>query len=130
MRNVMEVFYRNRERLLALSESGAKAAYDQLLDIPEIAEMSFNTFKVHFPGFIVLMGLVRVDQSGKREVATVTPPIEDVPKSFEGWTVQTGKDGYIRLYKSFKGHVKSLYVGRGWNPEKAMSKIQQIPNEG
>ncbi len=129
MGNAMEVFYRNRERLLALSESGAKAAYDQLSDIPEIAEIPFNTFKVHLPGFIVLMGLVQADQLKKREVTTVTPPIEYIPKSFEGWTVQTGKDGYIRLYKSLKGHVKSLYVGRGWNPEKAMAKIQQIPTE-
>ena len=129
MGHLMEVLYRHKERLLALSESGAKAAYDQLSDIPEIAEMSFNSFKVHFPGFIALMGLIQTDQSEKREVTVVTP-IEDVPKSYEGWSVQTGKDGYIRLYKSFKGHVKSLYVGREWNPEKAMAKIQQIlPDE-
>jgi hypothetical protein len=46
------------------------------------------------------------------------------PKNFEGWTVQTAQDGYIRLYRRVNGEVTSIYLGKTWDPEKAHAKIE------
>lgn len=126
MAHVIEILFVNRERVMALAESGVKAAYEQLADIPDIAAIPFNTFKVHFPGFIVLMGLIQAEQSARKEVIEMPAETIEAPKNFNGWTIQTGKDGFIRLYKSFQGRVKSLYIGKAWDEQKALSKIAGV----
>jgi hypothetical protein len=53
----------------------------------------------------------------------VTQPSMQPPKSFEGWTVQTGKDGYIRLHRKVDGRGLSIHLGRTWDTGKAHEKI-------
>jgi 2'-5' RNA ligase len=117
MAHIVRLFYQYREKVLAVGNLKATAAWNALrVSCPElIHEMEFNTFKTHFAAFVTIMELVNAD-------AVDAAP---VPKTFMGWSVQTGKDGYIRLYKSFQGQVKSLYIGKTWNPEKAERKIAE-----
>ena len=82
--------------------------------------------KTHMAGFIILMELVQADHTKKQKVNPMTDEPNEKPKNFQGWTVQRSKDGFIRLYKSFKGKVKSLYIGRVWDESKASEKIREI----
>ena len=52
-------------------------------------------------------------------VQEATPP----PSRFNGWNVQTGKDGYIRLYRKVAGKVRTLHVGKVWDEAKAVEKV-------
>jgi hypothetical protein len=127
MTHAIEILYRNRDQVIHAAKAGARGAWDTLIDsCPEISQaMQFNTFKTHLAGFIVLMELIQADQAITRKAEPMTEPNEP-PKSFQGWTVQRGKDGFIRLYKSFKGKVKSLYIGRAWDESKAATKISGV----
>lgn len=127
MPHAMEIFYRNREQVIqAAKAETVKGAWDTLaVSCPEIIQaMQLNTFKTHLAGFIVLMELIQADQAKTQKAEPMTDEPGETPKNFNGWTVQTGKDGFIRLYKSFKGKVKSLYIGRVWNEAKALTKIK------
>lgn len=123
----MQVFYRNRDKVINAGRNGSpKAAWDELLvSCPEISqEMPFNTFKTYLHGFIVLMQLVQADMMKNQEVKNMEETEQTIPKTYQGWTVQRSKkDGFIRLYKSITGKVKCLYIGRSWDEAKAITKI-------
>ena len=56
----------------------------------------------------------------------VAIPVQDAvspPSRFNGWNVQTDKDGYIRLYKKVAGKVHTLHVGKVWDETKAVAKV-------
>jgi hypothetical protein len=128
MAHAMEILYRNRDQVIEAAKAGAKGAWDTLtVSCPEISQaMQLNTFRTHFAGFIVLMELIQADQAKTQEVKPMTAEPSETPKSFQGWTVQRSKDGFIRLYKSFKGKVKSIYIGRAWDEAKAAKKISEV----
>jgi hypothetical protein len=46
------------------------------------------------------------------------------PKNFRGWTVQYKKP-YFRLYKKLNKKTISIHIGRYWNNNKALEKIDQ-----
>jgi hypothetical protein len=127
MTHAIEILYRNRDQVIQAAKAGAKGAWDKLtVSCPEISQaMQLNTFKTHLAGFIVLMELVQADQAKTQELKPMADEAGEMPKSFQGWTVQRSKDGFIRLYKSFKGKVKSLYIGRAWDESKAATKISE-----
>ena len=49
--------------------------------------------------------------------------IEFTPKQFDGWSVNKGSDGKIRLSKRISGKPTSLYAGTVWNAEYALNEI-------
>ena len=67
-----------------------------------------------------------IAQVTQQAAQSVIQKIVQPPKSFEGWTVHVGKDGYTRLHKKIAGKVRSLYVGRGWNETKARERIAAV----
>ena len=130
MEHAMNVLYRNRSEVLEAGKNGGRAAWEALMvSCPEITQtMSFNTFRINLVGFTVLMALVHADQALEQD-AKVTEKDEagEMPKSFQGWTVQRSKkDGFVRLYKSFSGKVKCLYIGKSWDEIKASTKISKV----
>ena len=48
----------------------------------------------------------------------------DPPKSFNGWSAQTDKKGYIRLYRKLDGKLVCVYVGKRWSDELAREKLR------
>ena len=71
-----------------------------------------------------------VTQESMQPIPTVTQTVMQPPKTFHGWSVQTGKDGYIRLHRKVAGKVLSLHIGRHWDEEKAAKKIEPLTIEG
>jgi len=107
-------------------------AFDHLVSTcPALAGMEYNTFRTRAPLVLeVAEWLHRGYQARiaalRAELAEAKPETVQPPKSFEGWSVQIGKDGYTRLYKKLGGKVKTLYVGRGWNEKKARGLIVHV----
>jgi len=130
----MQVFYRNRDKVINAGRSGStKAAWDELLvSCPEISQtMPYNTFKTYLHSFIALMELVQADMVKNHEVKNMEENEQPIQKTFHGWTVQRSKkDGFIRLYKSIAGKVKCLYIGRSWDEAKALNKINGVTVTG
>lgn len=67
----------------------------------------------------------------KQTCITVAQPAQDViqsicvtPKTFEGWTVTTTKEGFIKMHKRLNGVLTGLHVGRVWSDSTAHAKIQ------
>lgn len=125
----MQVFYRNRDKVINAGRGGStKAAWDELLvSCPEISQtMPYNTFKTYLHSFIALMELVQADMVKNQAVKNMEET-EQIPKTYQGWTVQRSKkDGFIRLYKSLAGKVKCLYIGKLWDESKALNKINGV----
>ena len=61
---------------------------------------------------------------------TATKPINtdvthQLPSHFEGWIIGSHK-GFIKLHKRINGKVRSIYIGKVWDDEKAKAKIRAI----
>ncbi len=50
-------------------------------------------------------------------------------KKIDGWNVQRVKDGYYRCYRKIRGRVKTLYIGKVFNEEKARDRIIEKEKE-
>ena len=49
-------------------------------------------------------------------------PVEP-PKTFHGWSVQTDRKGYTRLYRRLDGNLACVYVGKRWSNTLAGDKL-------
>ena len=117
----------------AVAVYGIDSAYSHL---PEIRKaMGGNAFRIITPivlatadrlykDYATRLAGVREENVALRYAITPTPPLP-IPKDFQGWSVQCGKDGYIRLHKKERGRVLSLHVGKVWDEEKAGRKIAE-----
>lgn len=75
--------------------------------------MSLNTFKQQVP--IILDVIQKMDNM---------PQQYDPPKKFRGWNVHKDRKGFIRIVKRVDGKsLKSIYIGKTWDPGKADQKI-------
>lgn len=99
---------------------GPSGAWSLLLSTcPSLtAAMSLNTFRVLAPAI-----LLTVDSLHKGCATTPRQDQSPAPKTFMGWSVQTGRDGYIRLHQRLGGKVRSVYVGKVWDEAKARERI-------
>lgn len=74
--------------------------------------------------------LKRIIQEKDSEIADLNKDIEQFnqvkaeARNIDGWTVRLTQDGYYRLYKSFKGKVYSIHIGKELDNKKAKEKIQ------
>jgi chromosome segregation ATPase len=50
-------------------------------------------------------------------------------KKIAGWNVQRSKDGYYRVYRKIRGKVRSIYIGRDLDIEKANRRIAEKEKE-
>jgi hypothetical protein len=50
-------------------------------------------------------------------------------KKIAGWNVQRSKDGYYRVYRKIRGKVRSIYIGRELDIEKANRRIAEKEKE-
>ena len=50
-------------------------------------------------------------------------------KKIAGWNVQRSKDGYYRIYRKIRGKVRSIYIGRELDIEKANRRIAEKEKE-
>jgi hypothetical protein len=121
----MEIFYRNRDEVIAAGAEGPSKAWKTLeKTCPEVTGgMSFSTFRAHLPGFIVLMGLIEADRT--LQTSETPQEAQETPRAYRGWTVGRDKKGFIRLYKSMTGKTVCRYVGKTWDPEKADQVIAE-----
>ena len=89
--------------------------------LPEIEKvMSLNTFKQQVP--IILAVIQKMDNIPQVEQVHADPP-----EKFKGWNVHQDKKGFIRLIKRVDGkRLKSLYIGKYWNEQKANEKVEQV----
>jgi uncharacterized protein YoxC len=73
---------------------------------------------------------VRQDSSPSagREVIQ-NPGGEISAKKIAGWNVQRSKDGYYRIYRKIRGKVRSIYIGRELDIEKANRRIAEKEKE-
>jgi hypothetical protein len=100
----------------AVAESGGPVGAWHLLRArcPDIAAgMSVNTFRVTVP--IVLGTAARL--------SAPPPAAEPPPRTFEGWTVQVDRHGYIRCFRKINARLRSVYLGRTWNADRARERI-------
>ncbi len=51
------------------------------------------------------------------------------PKKIGRWNVQRSKDGYYRLYRKIGGKVRSIYIGKELDIEKAVRRIAEKENK-
>lgn len=58
----------------------------------------------------VAAAIIVIEDSGQ-VVEKIGPPEMD-RKNVLGWSLQRGKDGYIRAYRKIDGEVKSIYIGK------------------
>ncbi|MGV0950106.1 MAG: hypothetical protein ACOYB3_05495 [Azonexus sp.] len=101
----------------AVAEGGGPvAAWNLLRDTcPAIAAaMSANTFRNTVP---VVLG------TAARLSPPPPPAPEPPPKTFEGWTVQVDKQGYVRLFRKIRAQLHSVYLGRTWDESRARERI-------
>jgi hypothetical protein len=55
------------------------------------------------------------------------PLFTTVPKNFQGWhVIYLGKHKYIYLTKHFEGKIKTIYIGKIWDEEKAIRRIKEL----
>ena len=89
--------------------------------LPEIKSvMSLNTFKQQTP--IILAVIQKMDN-----IPQVEQVQSDPPEKFKGWNVHRDKKGFIRIVKRIDGkQLKSVYIGKYWNEQKANEKIEKI----
>ena len=86
--------------------------------LPEINSiMSLNTFKQQVP--IILAVIQKMDNMPQQ-----SDPPADPPKKYRGWNVHQDKKGFIRIVRRTDGkNLKSIYIGKAWDPGKADQKI-------
>jgi len=70
-------------------------------------------------------------ESGPRTGPEViqNPSGEISAKKIAGWNVQRSKDGYYRIYRKIRGKVRSIYIGRELDIEKANRRIAEKEKE-
>jgi len=128
----------------ALSMSGPTAAYQRLPALHD--SIPINIFRVTAPiviatvqwlhnqtsnpqaEFTALRVKLAETEKQRDEAIAALPAIHDrvqPPKTFQGWNVQVGRDGYTRLYKKRHGAVLCEYLGKGWDETKAATKINE-----
>jgi hypothetical protein len=78
----------------------------------------------------MLIKLKKLDSENKRlkKIKGERPIKSGIPKQIEGWGVQL-KDPYYRLYKKINGKVKWLHIGKKWDHELALNKIQKYNSQ-
>ena len=54
---------------------------------------------------------------------------EIAARKIAGWNVQRSKDGYYRVYRKIRGKVRSIYIGRELDIEKANRRIAEKEEE-
>ena len=92
----------------------------------EVCQLRANLEKAQQEPAALLEEVARLRESLEAMQSQVAIPARDAispPNRFNGWNVQTGKDGYIRLYKKVAGKVHTLHVGKVWNETKAVEKV-------
>ena len=133
----------------AIDKYGKTDAYPYLPELHN--DMSVNTFRQYAPRVVAIAQRLYTDShttiarlreeidalrarlaevERQRDEAlpakeTVVQADIPVPKTFQGWTVQRCKDGYVRMMKKQDGRVMSLHVGRVWDESKAAAKIAE-----
>jgi hypothetical protein len=121
---------------------GPKAAWERLgQTCPAVGAVEFNTFRTRAPLVLAVADRLHKDYAARLDKVTqergaletagagvpqVTQAAMQPPRTFEGWSVQVGADGYTRLHKKIGGKVRSLYIGRGWNEGKARERIARV----
>jgi cell division protein FtsB len=73
-----------------------------------------------------------VKQDSKPDVGreVIQNPCGEIPaKKIAGWNVQRSKDGYYRVYRKIRGKVRSIYIGRELDIEKANRRIAEKEKE-
>ena len=91
------------------STSPAKSWNFLCQELPDIeSAMKFNTFKQYYRAFVLI-----VKEYEERE------------NNISGWTVSKGKDGYYRGKKRMKGKLISVYLGKEYDRELFLSKIEK-----
>jgi hypothetical protein len=96
-------------------QGSASGAWKELeRTCPEVAAgMALNSFKVIAPAVLATADRLQ------------PPPLPHVnpPGNFQGWTVGQDAKDRIRLHRRVDGRLRSIYIGRPWNPEKAAARI-------
>ena len=73
---------------------------------------------------------VRQDQESNAGGEVIQNPSEEISaKKIAGWNVQRSKDGYYRVYRKIRGKVRSIYIGRELDIEKANRRIAEKEKE-
>ncbi len=73
---------------------------------------------------------VRQDQRSNADSEVIQNPCEEISaKKIAGWNVQRSKDGYYRVYRKIRGKVRSIYIGRELDIEKANRRIAEKEEE-
>ena len=137
--NPIQFMIENREAILSAPKEGGGSPsrlWDRLKAfIPEIeAAMAFNTFKQYVGAFLVMADeLDKVTQrlhAAEQEVTSLRGYQSMEPaQSIDGWNVQLGKDHYFRLFKKVRGRVRSIYLGRIYDVDKARARIRAKEEE-
>jgi len=50
--------------------------------------------------------------------------VSNPPKSWRGWSVQTYRRGYTRLYRKHGSKAVSVYIGKEWSEDVALAKLK------
>ena len=66
----------------------------------------------------------RLQQGWVKAGVNVGTGWSQIPKNFEGWTVQF-RDPYFKLYKKIDGKLQSVHLGKYWDETKAREKIRK-----
>jgi hypothetical protein len=106
----------------AFSEAPAQTAAWAILErtCPDLtARMAFNSFKVIAPAVMATAA----------RLAPPTLPPEPAPGNFMGWTVSHDRGGRLRYHRRLGGSLRSIYVGKLWDPEKARQRIEAVERE-
>ena len=137
--NPIQFMIENREALFsAHKEVGGSPSklWDRLkASVPEIEQsMAFNTFKQYVGAFFVMAAkLDEVTQrlhELEREVSLLRGyETRERAQNIDGWNVQLGKDHYFRLFKKVRGRLRSVYLGRIYDVDKARALIHAKEEE-
>ena len=156
-KNPVQILIEKRESVIGAYEAGKgpKGAWNVLeKEVPEIAEsMTFNTFKQYVTPFVQIAAeyeskLQEVSQEvhklreREREVlerlesASKTPKKEGSQEvhnkrieNINGWNIYRNKDGYFRMHRKYGGLAHSIYLGKVFDREKAIAKIEAKEKE-
>ncbi|KPA11481.1 hypothetical protein MHK_008312 [Candidatus Magnetomorum sp. HK-1] len=60
-----------------------------------------------------------------KKIKEERPIKNEIPRQIEGWGVQL-KGPYYRLFKKINGKVKWLHIGKKWDNDLALNKIQKL----
>jgi hypothetical protein len=115
------VMVRNRKKILdAIKQAGGIKGAFEILSPDDIGTDKFSSFKQY-----ALM-LAEVDKAVESEKLGNVRESEvdmEIPKQFGGWGVQY-REPYYRLFKRVGGKLRWIHLGRAWDAEIALSKIQ------